>query len=446
MPFDVELTGRSDYSNKIKMAIAGQAGAGKTLFASTAPNPFFIFFREQPRIMSIADRFIAHTKILPDLDENGNIKRGSAVEDKMLEVVEYLRGDGGELYDTVVIDTGDELQRALKDGKKARNRGKWSIADWGWLADELYNIVNAFIDLPMHVIVLYHVKSTQEGDDGIFVKELALQGSTKDDTPGWFDIVGVLDSYENVDEKGVVTVSRGYCTSPTQRYGWLKDHSGKLPGIFELSRDFVGDFGKVYDLIYGGHAITSEHEVIATVTAVPAVEKPSVSETPSGIPTPEEVDAKKAARSTLQAKISEVEGAKRDGAIVDAVKGEEESPTDSPAPTATVSLDDVPEIAAEFVAESAATNPEPASPTESMLDENDNVKEEEDEIELPRCEVCGVVPMTEQIGDNGEVVIGPDGKPVMVVDETLVSLGKVRFRKTLCLEHMQDERNARRSK
>ena len=54
--------------------------------------------------------------------------------------------------------------------------------------------------------------------------------------------------------------------------------------------------------------------------------------------------------------------------------------------------------------------------------------------------------MTENIDENGETIVGSDGKPVMVVDETLVALGKVRFRKTLCLEHMQAERSARRSK
>ena len=264
--------------------------------------------------------------------------------------------------------------------------------------------------------------------------------------------MGVLDSYENVDEKGIVTNSRGYCTTPTQRYGWLKDHSGKLPRVFELSSDFVGDFNEVYKLIYGGHKIKSEHEVITTVAAIPTVVvESSVPEAPSGIPTPEEVDAKKAARSTLQAKIEEVEGAKREGNIVSTIDASLTDQTaehvDSDTPTETVSLDDLPEVAAEFVAESEQSpDPEPASPTEAMLDEEDNVKEEDGEPEMPRCEICGVVPMTEQIDESGEAIIGPDGEPVMVVDETLVSLGKVRFRKTLCLEHMTAERTARRSK
>jgi len=264
MSFNVEMTGRSDYYEKVKMAVVGQAGAGKTLFSSTAPDPVYIFFREQPRIMSIANRAMPHIKVLPEMDDAGRITK--PVEDIMLEILEYLRGDGAEFYDTVVIDTGDELQKALKEGKKNRNRGKWGISDWGWLADEYHTVVNAFIDLPINVIVTYHLKNTQEGEDGTIFKEIALQGAAKDDTPGWFDVVGVLDTYENVDDKGIKTTSRGFLTSPTPRYGWVKDHSGQLPPVFEISERFVGDFGKIRDLIYGTDAkVSHEHEVISVV-------------------------------------------------------------------------------------------------------------------------------------------------------------------------------------
>ena len=90
MPFDVEMTGVSDYGTKVKMIVAGQAGAGKTLFSSTAPEPLYIFFREQPRIMSIANRYMPHVKVLPELDENGKIKRGGEPIDGARRVADGL--------------------------------------------------------------------------------------------------------------------------------------------------------------------------------------------------------------------------------------------------------------------------------------------------------------------------------------------------------------------
>lgn len=443
MPFDIEMTGAGDYGNQIKMAICGQAGAGKTLFSSTAPQPLFIFFREQPRIMSIADRFMPHIKVLPDMDGE---KIKVPVEDKMHEVLEYLRGDGAELYDTVVIDTGDELQRALKDGKKLRNRGAWHISDWGWLSDVYYGIVNAYIDLPMNVIVLYHLKNTQEGDDGTIFKELALQGASKDDAPGWFDVVGVLASFESVDEKGRKSTSRGMLTEPTPRYGWVKDHSGKLPRVFEISHDFVGDFDRISEIIYGGakSQIKSEHEVLETVSV--EVTEPAPVEDHPGVPTPAEVDAKKAARpeagirEKIEAARAAKEGSPDPGELVTVPEKDKSA---EPAPDTGITLDEVADIAEEMTSKDATpAAPEVIAETETLFVAEDEENAEGDPVPLPTCEaikedgtVCGVTPMVEEYV-NGEATGN------MIVDETLVNLGMVRFRKKLCQAHLKEARQA----
>lgn len=435
MGFNVEMTGRSDYYEMIKMAVVGMAGAGKTLLSSTAPDPLFVFFREQPRIMSIANRAMPHVKVLPSYDDKGKIV--NPVEDVMLEVLEYLKGDGSEFYQTVIIDTGDELQKALKEGKKNRNRGKWGISDWGWLADEYYTVVNAFIDLPMNVIVTYHLKNTQEGEDGTFFKEIALQGAAKDDSPGWFDVVGVLDTFENVDDKGVKTTARGFLTSPTPRYGWVKDHSGQLPSVFEISKDFVGDFGRINDLIYGkasGANQSTEHEIISVVQQPSAAPAPVI-EQHAGIPTQEEVTAKKA-----EAIVKEVLDAE------EVVASVEQSVDDKP-DTAVVDINKNADDGGE-VSEGDKED-EPPEPEQVSLLGGDNEPEEastEEDAEgdtvdiYPHCEVCGEVPVTEKVNDEGEIETDDEGKPVMVVDSTLVDLSKVRFRKVLCQTHLLEAR------
>lgn len=436
MGFTVEMTGRADYYDTIKMAIVGQAGAGKTLFSSTAPDPLFLFFREQPRIMSIANRAVPHVKVMPEYDADGKMVK--PVEDIMLEVLEYVGGEGSDYYSTVVIDTGDELQKALKEGKKVRNRGKWGIADWGWLADEYTAIVNAFVDLPKNVIVTYHSKNTQEGEDGQIFKEIALQGSAKDDAPGWFDVVGVLDTYESVDEKGIRSTQRGLLTRPTPRYGWVKDHSGQLPPVFDLSENFIGDFDRLYGLIYGETSpVTqkSDHEVITVVKPSP---KPEIVEEHPGIPTPDEVDAKKQEKVT---EVQAVELLKNELGAEEVTEEEVEVATvEQPreiVETEALSLalsDDGAVGESENVEVVAADDGEPGTVGGDGGDSDD------DPYKGQRCEVCETVVTTAKYDENGEAVLDGESNPVMVIDDTLINLGKVKFRKVLCQEHLLEAR------
>jgi hypothetical protein len=367
------------------------------------------------------------------------------VEDIMLEIQEYVAGEGSEYYDTVVIDTGDELQKALKEGKKHRNRGKWAISDWGWLADEYHKIVNGFIDLPKHIIVAYHLKNTQEGEDGSIFKEIALQGAAKDDTPGWFDIVGVLDTYEQVDEKGNRTSHRGLLTSPTARYGWVKDHSGQLPPVFDVSEDFVGDFDRIHSLIYGptsGKATKVEHELLTVVKT--RDEEPSKPKDQVGIPTPQEVDAKKGVDPAGTSPIAEEKPVESGGGDPADMVSDEDAEVELETQLGATEV--IEEVEEETVPESS---PEPVMDQDSLdlsADEPESEDEDEsdaEEVDDPykgvRCEVCNEVPVTPKYDENGDPVL-QNGEPVMVVDDTLIDLGKVKFRKVLCQTHLLEMR------
>ena len=81
-----------------------------------------------------------------------------------------------------------------------------------------------------------------------------LQGAVKDEAPGWFDVIGALDTYEVVDDEGSTMTKRVLLTHSSRTYPWVKDHSGALPRHFPLSDDFVGDFDRMYGML------TSEDE------------------------------------------------------------------------------------------------------------------------------------------------------------------------------------------
>lgn len=249
----IEMTGKEDRLSPWKIAIGGFPGAGKTLFASTAPNPLFVFFRENPRVKSIADRHIPHVKVVND-------DKASVLE-KMQALAVHL--ELNDDFETLVIDTGDELQQAMKEARRIQNGGEFSIGDWAWLGDAYRELMTTFIDLPMRVIVLFHVKSAQEGDDHIF-RELMLQGITKDEASGWFDVVGALDTYEVASDEGEYETHRVLLTHSSRMYPWVKDHSGNLPRRWELSDNFIDDV-RALEEVLNSSTIVAEREVLGDV-------------------------------------------------------------------------------------------------------------------------------------------------------------------------------------
>jgi hypothetical protein len=293
----------------------------------------------------------------------------------------------------------------------------------------------------MNVIVTYHLKNTQEGEDGTFFKEIALQGAAKDDSPGWFDVVGVLDTFENVDDKGVKTTTRGFLTSPTPKYGWVKDHSGQLPSVFEISKNFVGDFDRMRGLIYGKAADanqSAEHEIISVIQQPSAAPAPVI-EDHAGVPTLEEVAAKKTEVPVLGGEQPVGTGhfeAEQLPDAVDIVKEvlDAEDVTDVETDAKVGDIDEA--------ADDGGEVPEGSDERQIELLPSGAAEEEEsvEEDIYPHCEVCGEVPVTEKVNDEGEIETDDKGNPVMVVDNTLVDLSKVRFRKVLCQTHLLEAR------
>lgn len=458
MPFSIEMTGAQDYQRTIKMALCGYPGTGKTLFSSTAPQVFFVFFRDQPRIMSIADRYMPHTKVVNKYDEDGRLE--VPIWDTLFEVVEYLGSDRGKEYQSVVIDTGDELFQALKEGKKAANRGKFAIGDWGWLGDTYREIINGIIDLPKHVIVTYHVKATQEEGDGEILREIALQGQAKDEVAGWFDIVGVLDSWEEDTQEGKI-LHRGMLTHTTPRYQFVKDHSGKLPKVYELSDNFVGDFERLHNLIYADLP-ASEHEVLEVIVPekkAPTAETPKTS-AETGVPTPEDVAAKKDAKKGAKKKDVAADESKEPDveSAPSADKGSKaEKPVSEPAGSAGAEPDnaDTPGDEADQEATPEAESKDAEADDESGSADGDVTTEEAvqaveeqlgGEVVLATCEFevdgepCGKELVKRKVDALGNPRGDENGEPIMVPDTDLMDLTKIRFRKHMCREHFTQAR------
>lgn len=401
----IEMTGKEDRLDPWKYAVGGFPGSGKTLLASTAPNPLFVFFRENPRIKSIADRYVAHVKVLND--------ERTTVLDKMQVLIAHLAIETD--YETLVIDTGDELQVAMKEARRIHNGGEFGVADWGWLGDAYRELLGSLLDLPMRVIVLFHVKTSQDTDEGSF-RELLLQGSVKDEAAGWFDVVGALDTFEVANDEGNIETRRVLLTHSSRLYPWLKDHSGNMPVRYELTSGFVGDIRAIEDVL-NSTEITTERTVIGELGDEKTRREMDPGEVIVGsgtVITPAQLEAAKSADTPeINKAIDTVAAEMGIAEISDPVDPSDEDSTASE--LSSESAKPEPELEQPKLPEAEVSEPVVSEPISPVVSEPASDEVPEPEV----CEVCG----KEAPAD-------------------VITVSKIRFKKVLCREHFREKLKA----
>ena len=403
---EITLTGIEDRKTPWKYLVAGPPGSGKTAFGSTAPNPWFLFFQEEPRLKSIADRSIPHSKIVNTVEDGALV---SGVESQMVSVLLRLRAT--QDYDTLVIDTLDEYQMRLKEERRIRNGGEWGPSDWNWLTDTFRETIQAIIDLPMRIIANVHVKTAQ--DDDHMYKELLLQGSASDEAPGWFDVVGALDSFEILDDSGNPTTKRVLLTSGSRKYPWVKDHSFQIPKRFELSDNFVGDVERLEKIVTGGVLAKATREIIETIDIRSYLANKNAADGPSKAVSPEELEAKK--RETRIGSPEQAASEPEAAVVVDlrpsqeGIRGTVKTPLNVEPEVSSeegVQFPLTPEVATEDDARAIAGAPDPFEEAEATVEEAIGT------VKGNFCAVCA---------DE--------------VDENMSEISKVRYRRVLCRTH-----------
>lgn len=418
------MTGKDDRLSPWKIVIAGFAGAGKTLFASTAPSPLFVFFTQKPKIKSIADRYVPHVKLTNKVDGAGNLVETAQDQLKMLITdldIRFTLGEPVE-YETLVIDTGDELQQVMKESRRIRNRGEWGPGDWVWLADAYKTLMEAVIDLPMNIIALYHITNSQDGIDGGLYRELDLQGASQDQVPNWFDVVAALDTFETSDEQGNIESQRVLLTHSSRMYPWVKDHSGNLPPRWPISDNFVGDYQRLIETLRmdrtGPIMEGQEHQVIGTIgtTQVPG---PGPA-TGLKVPKPQDLAAKKEEKAKPA-----------------------EKPADDPFVEAENNLR---EAGIDFAEDQASEPIVPTQEPEPRFESGGDEQSAEDEpqvIDLLESETVAETVVPDVQVTNGQFVCAweKDGEHCQVVvdDEDMREISQIRFRGLIyCRPHFKE--------
>jgi hypothetical protein len=229
---------------EVKMLVCGPPGSGKTLFASTWPNPLYLDL--EGRLLSIR-----HKKGIKRVRCNSM----SDVElvKSMLDQDPDIRAKAfGGPVDTVVIDTVDEMARlAQRERLRSEKRETFTMQDWGVFGDTLRALCRSFRNLDgLNVLFLCHIKPSEDGETGKIMYRPDISGSVGNEIASYVDEALLVAQRTTVDPTSGDRVSlRVLQAVPDSSHDWVKDHSGVLPP--EMVLNFVDDGERILKLVFG---------------------------------------------------------------------------------------------------------------------------------------------------------------------------------------------------
>lgn len=211
----IKLSTTKQSSKYVKMLTYGDAGVGKTVLASTAPNPIIISAESGLLSLAHLDIPVIEVKTLDDMSEAYQFITESADAKK---------------FETICLDSISEVAEVmLSTYKKADKDPRKS---YGALADHMSTLIRSFRDLE-NKHVYFSAKQTRLEDDftGISTFRPAMPGKTlTNGVPFFFDLVMALRIGEETDDEGKTSNYRYLQTQPDVQY-IAKDRSGKLNEI-----------------------------------------------------------------------------------------------------------------------------------------------------------------------------------------------------------------------
>lgn len=203
----IQLKNTADVSaNGVKLLVYGHAGSGKTTLAATMPRPIVI--SAEGGLLSI------QSANLPYIEVNSMAT--------LMEAFDYVSGENGAEFDSVVLDSISEIGEVVLIHEKAATKD--GRAAYGEMAVQMTSIIRAFRDLPgKHVLMTAKVEKAQD-EAGRILYSPSMPGSKVGQAlPYFFDEVLALRVEKDADG----AVQRALMCD-TDGIWQAKDRSGKL--------------------------------------------------------------------------------------------------------------------------------------------------------------------------------------------------------------------------
>lgn len=209
----IKLRSTKDYgAESINLLVYGEAGVGKTVLCSTAPNPVII--SAEGGLLSLQDHDIPAFEIQTREDCN--------------EIYEWLKkSDEAKKYETVCIDSISEIAEVLLADEKKRSRDARQA--YGVMNDEMAILIRGFRDLPKNVYFSAKLKKLTDDNSGFTTYIPSVPGNNiLQSLPYFFDGVFPL-KYGKLEDGSVFR----YLQTAGDLQWIAKDRSGKLDKMCE---------------------------------------------------------------------------------------------------------------------------------------------------------------------------------------------------------------------
>jgi hypothetical protein len=218
-PFEaLGVVSLEDLTEWVKVLVVGYTGAGKTRMAASAAaveamRPV-LFINCEAGTMSIPLEYPIDTVRVTDADT-------------VMKLAVALRNAHGR-YKTIIIDDGVEFCRIIMGGvmKEQVAAGGHdpdipNRADYLRLQERVRTLIRFFRDYPAHFIMTAKAKDREE-ESGAISTVPGLPGVLAIELPGYFDVVGFMESTR---EKNEDEVKRRFIVMPSKKLQWVKDRT-----------------------------------------------------------------------------------------------------------------------------------------------------------------------------------------------------------------------------
>jgi hypothetical protein len=251
---DIMFIDENDTPETFNVLLYGEAGAGKSTAAATAPGPILWVNAEGPGALAYARKVARErsTKIF-----EARIARNISPRPVLGQVIQHIREGADPVVRTVVVDTVAKVRDGLIRDMVTPG-AKNAIQQFGEVAKVLEEFVVVLRDLPVNLVLLCHEDIADV--DGERIVQPLIGGALTQKIPGDMDVVAYCGAAQDPDSKdtqylGQLAPARGRRAKdrsgalghvqPLDLTVWLETFQAALTGVGASTEEpFADEFAK----------------------------------------------------------------------------------------------------------------------------------------------------------------------------------------------------------